>query len=278
MEHRDAAYQFLDLVDLDQVHRISVSAAHVDLDDAQLVREIGDGSEFRRFAASALCIAPLKSRTALLSMTQVELDCRLPTPDWSSSTAVGQFGGPGGVAAPGSSRRPRGPRPRTVRRGGKPSGRRDARPISLARPRRGACRSRRLSDQVVRVVVKVDGEHYRVDLTVSEGRRRRPASPTTSSSERSGSGPPGPCRTAPPSASRSGGNSKLSRRTLVPVPRAPLEIAAFPCNAPVTQYASRAFLEAAAGEPTCRVFGPPEPYECGWNVAGIRVSNRPNPI
>ena len=112
------------------------------------------------------------------------------------------------------------------------------------------CRVRRLSDEVVRVVVKVDGEHYRVDLTVSEASSA--ASIANDILQRT-------VRlwttwTLPDGAAlgfeERGKFEALGRRTLVPVPRAPLEIAAFPCNAPVTQHASRAFLEAAAGEPT----------------------------
>lgn len=259
MERRDAAYQFLDLVGFDETHGDLRYPQILSDPHAQFVHEIGDGSEFRRFAVSALCIAPLKSRTALLSMTEVDLDCwltdaRLVVIDrrWAH-TGVRVGGGTRFVAA-------------TARAANEPGTTRPEREQAAAMHLRlpwlthvGAqCRVRWLSDEVVRLVVKVDGEHYRVDLTLpgvsSAAQIANDILQRTIRLWTSWTLPDG----AALGFEERVKFEALSRRTLVPVPRAPLEIAAFPCNAPVTQHACRAFLDAAAGESSFSCLRAPE--------------------
>ncbi len=253
MECRDAAYQFFDLVGYGEIHD-DLRFPQLSSDrTAQFVHEAGDGSEFRRFAVSALCIAPLKSRTALLSMTGVELDCwltdaRLVVIDrrWAhTGTRVG--GGMGFVAA-------------TARAANNGSSRGLEREQAAAMHIRlpwlthvGAqCRVRWLREEVLRLVIKVEGNHYRIDLTPAHGVTA--ASIGTDVLQRT-------VRLWTtwdlPDGAALGFEERtkfdaLGQRVLAPVRRAQLEVATFPCNAPVTQYASRAFLEAASEQPVTR--------------------------
>lgn len=253
MERRNAAYQFLDLVGYGEIHD-DLRYPQLSRDGtAQFVREAGDGSEFRRFAVSALCIAPLKSRTALLSVTEVELECwltdaRLVVIDrrWAHA-GIRVGGGMGFVAATARAANEHGSTWQELER---------AAAMHLRLPwltHVGAqCRVRWLSDELVRVVIKVDGEHYRVDMTLVGSPAGDLANDILQRTVRLWT-----TWTLPDGAALGFEErvkfEALGRRTLVPVPRAPLEVAAFPCNAPVTQHASQAFLEAAAGKtsPLC---------------------------
>ena len=104
------------------------------------------------------------------------------------------------------------------------------------------CRARWLHQELVRLVIKVDGDHYRIDLVPT----RRASAATIANDILD--------RTVRlwttwelPDGAALGFEERtkfdaLRGRILSPIPRAPLEIAAFPCNAPVTQFASQAFL------------------------------------